>query len=168
MGLFDSIIESAKSKFGLSTEKASGLLAALLAYIAEPLNGGVGGFLDRFRNAGLGGVLDSWIGTGDSEPITEGQLETALGSDAIDSIAAQAGVGRETAGAALAGMLPQVVDTISPDGEVPDDEGFLSKIGGFLSDWGGAIGGAIAGGVVAAAATAGNAADKVADAAEAT
>ncbi len=168
MGLFDSIIESTNERFGLSTEKASGLLAALLAFIAEPSNGGIGGFFDRFRNAGLGGVLDSWLGTGKSEAITEGQLETALGADAIDSIAAQAGVGRETAGAALAGMLPQVVDTISPDGEVPDDEGFLDKIGGFLSDWGGAIGGAVAGGVGAAAAMAGNAADKVSDTASAT
>jgi uncharacterized protein YidB (DUF937 family)/outer membrane protein OmpA-like peptidoglycan-associated protein len=168
MGLFDSIIDSAKEKFGLSTEKASGLLAALLAFIAEPSNGGIGGFFDRFRNAGLGGVLDSWIGTGKSEPITEGQLETALGNDAIDSIAARAGVGRETAASAIAGMLPQVVDTISPEGEVPDNEGFLSKIGGFLSDWGGAIGGAVAGGVGAAAAMAGNAADKVGDAANAT
>lgn len=168
MGLFDSIIDSAKEKFGLSTEKASELLAALLAFIAEPSNGGIGGFFDRFRNAGLGGVLDSWIGTGKSEPITEGQLETALGNDAIDSIAVQAGVGRETAASALAGMLPQVVDTISPEGEVPDNEGFMSKIGGFLSDWGGAIGGAVAGGVGAAAAMAGNAADKVGDAAEAT
>lgn len=164
MGLFDSIIESAKERFGLSTEKASGLLAALLAYIAEPLNGGVGGFLDRFRNAGLGGVLDSWIGTGDSEPITEGQLETALGSDAIDSIAAQAGVGRETAASALAGMLPQVFDAVTPDGDIPDNEGFLARIGGFLSGWGGAV----AGGAGAAAAMSGNAADRVGDAAGAT
>ncbi len=168
MGLFDSIIESAKEKYGLSTEKAGGLLAALLAYIAEPANGGIGGFFDRFRGAGLGGLVDSWIGTGESAPLTDAQLNAALGNEAVDSIAAKAGVERGVAASALSGMLPQVVDAVSPDGEVPDNEGFLSRIGGFLSDWGGAIGGAVVGGVGAAAAMAGNAADNVGEAASAT
>ena len=168
MALFDSIIGGASEKFGLSKEGSGGLVAALLALITDPRSGGFGGFIDRFRNAGLGPVVDSWISTGSNEPLTGDQVESALGSDAVDGIATRAGVDRGTASAALGGIIPSVVDTLTPDGQVPDDSSLLSRIGGFLSDWGGAIGGAVAGGVGAAAAMAGGAADKVGDAAEKT
>ena len=165
MALFDSIIGSARDKFGLSNEGSGGLVAALLALITDPKSGGFGGFIDRFRNAGLGSVVDSWISTGSNEPLTGGQVESALGSDTLDGIASQAGVDRGTASSALGGIIPSIVDTLTPDGDVPDDSSILSRVGGFLSDWGGAIGGAVVGGVGAAAAMAGGAADKVGDAA---
>jgi uncharacterized protein YidB (DUF937 family)/outer membrane protein OmpA-like peptidoglycan-associated protein len=160
MALFDSIIGSSIEKFGLSKESSGGLLAALVGLIADPKSGGFGGFLDKFRNAGLGSAVDSWITTGDNGPLSDNQVESALGAEAIGNFADQAGVDRGTATSALAGMIPGVVDTLTPDGEVPDEASLLTRIGGFLSDWGGAIGGAVAGGVGAAAAMAGGAADK--------
>ncbi len=163
MALFDSIIGSAREKFGLSSEGSGGLVVALLGLIIDPRSGGFGGFVDKFRNAGLGPVVDSWISTGSNEPLTGDQVESALGSDAIDGIATRAGVDRKTASTALGGIIPNVVDTLTPEGNVPDDSSLLSRIGGFLSDWGGAIGGVVAGGVGAAAAMAGGAADKLGD-----
>ena len=163
MALFDSIIGSSIEKFGLSKESAGGLLAALVGLIADPKNGGFGGFLDKFRNAGLGSAVDSWITTGDNGPLSDTQVESALGAEAIGDFADRADVDRGTATSALAGMIPGVVDTLTPDGEVPDEASLLTRIGGFLSDWGGAIGGAVAGGVGAVAAMAGGAADKVGD-----
>lgn len=165
MSLFDSIIGTAAEKFGLSSDKAGGLLAALLGLITT---GGFTGFIDRFRTAGLGDTVNSWITTGDNTPLSNEQLESALGEDTIASLADQAGVDRETATSAMAGMIPSVVDTLTPDGEIPDESGLMARIGGFLSNWGGAIGGAVAGGIGAAGAFAGNTADKVGDAAGAT
>jgi uncharacterized protein YidB (DUF937 family)/outer membrane protein OmpA-like peptidoglycan-associated protein len=165
MALFDSIIGSAREKFGLSDEGSGSLVAALLALITDPRSGGFGGFIDRFRGAGLGSIVDSWISTGGNEPLTGNQVESALGADAVDGIATRAGVDRGTASAALGGIIPSVVDTLTPDGTIPDDASILSRIGGFISEWGGAIGGAVAGGVGAAAAAAGGAADRVGDAA---
>ncbi len=166
MALFDSIIGYAKDEFGLSGSQAGGLVAALLGLIVDPQKGGFGGFIDRFTKAGLGSVVNSWVTTGDNTPLSNEQLESALGKDTIVSIADKAGVDHSKAASALAGILPQVVDTLTPDGEVPDEKGLLSRIGGFLSDWGVTIGGAVAGGVAAAAAAAGGAADKVGDAAK--
>lgn len=165
MAMFDNILDAAKSKLGIGGEGASGLLAALLAMLANPAGGGFGGFLDKFRNAGLGDKVDSWVKTGDNTPLTEGEVESALGGGTLDSIASQAGVDRGTAAAAMSGMIPSVVDQLTPDGSVPDEESLLSKIGGFLSGWGGAAGAAVLGGAGAAAAMAGGAADKVGDAA---
>lgn len=50
-----------------------------------------------------------------------------------------------------------MVDTLTPDGRVPDEQTLLSKVGGFLSNWGG---------VGAASAMAGGAADKIRGAAD--
>ena len=160
MSLFDSIIGTAAEKFGLSSDKAGGLLAALLGLMTT---GGFSGFLDRFRSAGLGDTVNSWITTGDNTPLSGEQLESALGEDTITSLANQSGVDRATATSAMATMIPSVVDTLTPDGEVPDEASLLSRIGGFLSNWGGALGGAVIGGIGATGAFAGGAADKVGD-----
>lgn len=160
MALFDSIIGYAIDKFGLSKEKAGGLLAALLGLIADQQSGGFMGFIDRFRNAGLGDTVNSWITTDANTPLSNEQLESALGEDTIATLARQAGVDRPAATSALAGILPQVVDTLTPEGEVPDESGLLGRIGGFLSDWGGTAAGVVAGG----AATAGSAYGKGKDA----
>ena len=92
MALFDSIIGSSIEKFGLSKESAGGLLAALVGLMADPKNGGFGGFLDKFRNAGLSSAVDSWITTGDNGPLSDTQVESALGAEAIGNFADQAGV----------------------------------------------------------------------------
>lgn len=160
MALFDTVIAGAAEKFGLSGEKAGGLLAAVLSLIADPAKGGFGGFIDRFRNAGLGDTVNSWITRGDNTPISSAEVEKAVGPAEIDSIVTKTGLDRGTVTSAMAGMVPQVVDKLTPDGEIPDEEGLLSKIGGFLTEWGGTIGGVVAGGVGAAAAMAGGAADK--------
>ena len=166
--MFESIIDGAKEKFGIGGDKAGGLLAAVLGMISDPASGGFGGFIDKFKNAGMGDLVSSWIGTGDSQPMTSEQVTAALGDKTIDSVAKTAGIDGSTAATAMAGMIPQVVDSLTPDGNMPDESGLLDKISGFMSDWGGAIGGAVVGGIGAAAAMAGGAADKVGDAAGAT
>jgi outer membrane protein OmpA-like peptidoglycan-associated protein/uncharacterized protein YidB (DUF937 family) len=165
MGLFDSIVAGIGERAGLGSERASGLLAALLAIIADPKGGGFAGFIDKFRNAGLGDLVNSWISTGANQPLTDQQVETALGPNTIDSISQRSGIERSTATGALGGLIPSVVDALTPDGKVPDEQTLLSRIGGFLSEWGGAVGGAVAGGVGAASAAATGAADRVSNAA---
>lgn len=165
--MFDSIIKEVQEKFNLG-DKAGSLLASLLGLIANPANGGFGGFIDRFKDAGLGNLADSWITTGDNTPISREQLESVLGEDTIDAVAEQSGVDKVTTASALSLMTPHVVDALTPGGEIPDEAGLISKISGFLKNYGGAVGVAILGGLGTAGAFAGSAADKVGDAAGAT
>jgi outer membrane protein OmpA-like peptidoglycan-associated protein/uncharacterized protein YidB (DUF937 family) len=165
--MFESIIDEARGKFNLG-DKTGTLLASLLGLIVNPANGGFTGFIGRFQDAGLGDLSESWIRDEDNKPITGEQLESALGADTIDAVAEQSGVDKLTATSALSFMTPRVVDALTPDGEIPDDASLLSRIKGFLSSYGGAIGAAILGGLGTAGAFAGGAADKVGDAAGAT
>lgn len=166
--MFDSIIENAKREVGFAGDTAGAILAALLGYMTSPGEGGFSGFLDKFRSAGLGSSVDSWISGATGDAVSAGDVSAALGDEAVATIAADAGVDSETAARGIAAMLPNVVDKLTPDAEVPDDDSVMSKIGGFLADWGGVIGGAVVGGATAAAAVAGKAADTVGDAADAT
>ena len=157
MSMFDSIIGEAGEKFNLGG-KTGTLLSALLAMMTNKSGGGFGGFLEKFNQAGLGDTVASWIGSGSNTPVSNEQLESALGADTIQNIADQAGTDYDTTASATAYMTPRVVDALTPDGVVPQDGDLLSRIGGYLT---GGIGGAALGGLGTAAAMTGGIPDKV-------
>lgn len=165
--MFDSIINDVQEKLGLG-DKAGGVVVALLGLIANPAGGGFGGFLNKFRRAGMNDEVDSWIGTGENTSISNDQVESALGAEAIETVAGQSGVDRTMAASAIGFLTPRIVDALTPDGVVPDEAGLFSKITGFLSSDGGAAATAVLGGLTAAGAFASGAAGKVGDAAGAT
>ena len=58
-----------------------------------------------------------------------------LGSDTVAELAKKAGIGEQETTGALASLLPQVIDKISPGGKVPavnDLGGALSSLGKLL------------------------------------
>lgn len=163
MSLFDSIISEADERFGLGN-KAGSLLSALLALMTDKNRGGFAGFLDLFNNAGLSDIASSWVNSGANTSLSNEQLESALGEDTIGEIAAQADVDKPTATSTLAYMVPKVVDTLTPNGVVPDETDLLSRIGSHLSG----LGGAITGGIGAAGIAASGAFDRIGTAADTT
>lgn len=164
MSLFDSIVSTAATKFGLG-DKAGDLLSALLAMITNSDTGGFSGFLDLFNKAGLSDTVTSWISSEKNSPISGEQLESALGTDNISSIANQAGIGGSEAKSALAFMIPMVIDKLTPDGVVPGDKDLLSGVGDAVSGMGAAAAGMVAGVAGTAGAVASGAADKAGEAA---
>lgn len=118
MAIFDSIISEVAGKFGLG-DKAGPLVGALLSMITSSEGGGLAGFISKFTGAGMGDLVNSWISTGESHPISENQLSSVLGSDAINGIADKVGIPSSLASSALAYLLPSVIDKLTPDGIVP-------------------------------------------------
>ncbi|HEX8397210.1 MAG TPA: YidB family protein [Pyrinomonadaceae bacterium] len=112
MALFDSVLTAAEARFNLG-EKGAPLVNALVSLIETE---GLARFLERFRRAGLGRVADSWVSTGANTPLSPHQLEDGLGKETLQNLAQQAGMPVETATPALASMIPQVIDLMTPDG----------------------------------------------------
>jgi uncharacterized protein YidB (DUF937 family) len=81
--------------------------------------GSLGGLLGKFTSAGLGGQANSWVGTGDNEPLSPDDVEQALGAFEVDRIADAAGLTRDEAKNGLASMIPGLVDKVSPGGSLP-------------------------------------------------
>jgi uncharacterized protein YidB (DUF937 family) len=96
-------------------------------------NGGLGGMLAQFQQAGLGDMMSSWISTGPNPPISSQQVTDVLGSDVLSQFAARAGLsGQGQASSVLASLLPAVVDQLTPDGRVPQQQGIDSTLGSLL------------------------------------
>ena len=64
-------------------------------YAGPSILGGLGELLDQFRTAGQGRKADSWVSTGQNEPIEDRELEQALGPDLIDRLTQQTGLSRD-------------------------------------------------------------------------
>ena len=80
---------------------------------------GLGGLLDRFRQSGQGKAANSWIGTGPNEPVSPGQVETALGPNILKTLAERSGLSEEELLRQLSQVLPGVVDKLTPNGRLP-------------------------------------------------
>jgi uncharacterized protein YidB (DUF937 family) len=88
---------------------------------AISIKDGVSELVERFRQNGQGAVADSWVVTGPNTDITEVQLENALGPDLIDRLTRKTGLSRETLLSRLAGILPEAVDKLTPEGRIPSN-----------------------------------------------
>jgi uncharacterized protein YidB (DUF937 family) len=83
------------------------------------LLGGLGGLLDKLQKGGLGDVANSWVGPGQNQPASHGQLGSALGPDIIKTLAQRSGLSEEEITRQLSQILPGVVDKLTPNGRLP-------------------------------------------------
>jgi uncharacterized protein YidB (DUF937 family) len=81
-------------------------------------NGGIGGLLSRMQQAGYGGQAQSWVGTGQNQPIPPDAMSQIFGGQ-LGQIAQQLGMSHDEAASSVAQALPDVVDRMTPQGSVP-------------------------------------------------
>ncbi len=97
--------------------------------------GGLGGMMEKFQQAGMGDVVGSWVGNGENTPISGDQLTQVLGSDALSGLAQQMGLNPQDAAGQLSGMLPDIVNALTPGGQAP--AGGLGNMGDLAGMLGG-------------------------------
>ena len=83
------------------------------------LSGGLGALIKEFQQGGLGQAAQSWIGTGPNQKIASNDLERALGTDTLDALSKQIGVGRDDLVAGLSQHLPELINRLTPNGRLP-------------------------------------------------
>ena len=92
----------------------------LLDQLSKSVSGtALGDVLDRFRNSGAGPKVDSWIGRGANEPIEPQEVVSAIDEETLSSLSQQTGLSREELIARITQALPEVVDKMTPDGQLP-------------------------------------------------
>jgi uncharacterized protein YidB (DUF937 family) len=140
MGLLDSVLGSV---LGGGQQQGGGGAGALINIVAGMLAnsgqggagaggglGGLAGLAEQFQRGGLGDVMNSWIGTGQNQPISPDALGNVLGGDLLGQLTQQTGMGQGDLLGQLSKMLPQMVDQATPEGRIP--EGGLGDIGAIL------------------------------------
>lgn len=100
-----------------------GLLGGLAGGGAQGggFGGGLGGLLGQLRQSGLAPQVDSWVGTGQNQPVSPDQLNQAFGHEQVNSWADQAGMQPHDFLSQLSHHLPSAVNQMTPDGRLPDE-----------------------------------------------
>lgn len=83
--------------------------------------GGLGGLLQQLRQSGLGAQADSWVGNGQNQPVSPQQLHGAFGEQQVNAWADQAGMQPHDFLSQLSQHLPNAVNGMTPNGQLPDE-----------------------------------------------
>jgi uncharacterized protein YidB (DUF937 family) len=158
MGLFDSVLgavmngQQPPSGDNGGSNAASGGLGGLIGLVAsnpqllqaitgmlsnDGAQGGLGGLVARFQQAGLGDVIGSWVSSGQNQAISGEQLSDVLGPDALSGLAEKLGVSEGDAASQLSSILPGLIDRLTPQGQAPADglgnsDDLMGMLGGLL------------------------------------
>jgi uncharacterized protein YidB (DUF937 family) len=124
MGLFDQVVGAIA---GGQAAGNNALLENLMQLINNPQTGGLAGLVKSFHKGGLGEIVNSWVSTGQNLPISAEQIRSVLGGSSLQGLAEQLGVSPEQASGSLAELLPQVVDHLTPNGQVPEGGDLLTQ-----------------------------------------
>ena len=86
---------------------------------AGGLLGGLGGLLTKLEQGGLGDQTKSWVGSGQNQPVSLGQLGSALGPNIIKTLSQMTGVPEDQLTKQLSQGIPVIVNTLTPNGRLP-------------------------------------------------
>jgi uncharacterized protein YidB (DUF937 family) len=109
----------------------SSLLESGIKVLLDPKgpSGGLNGLLEAFKSKGLGDIVQSWIGTGPNRKISSRQVKKGLGGDLLGQIAGAVGLPKSVASAQLARHLPKIIDKLTPQGKLPQQDTNLAEEG---------------------------------------
>lgn len=128
MGLLDGVLGNLMGgllggQLPQGAQAQSPLLQMALQLLQQ--NGGIQGVLGKFEQAGLGAQAQSWIGTGQNQPVDANAISQIFGQGQLGQIAQQLGLTHEQAAGQLAQVLPQIVDKLTPQGQIPENHSDL-------------------------------------------
>ena len=121
---------------------ASSLLIAVVPLILGWIqsNGGLQGALAKLQGAGLGNQVQSWVdpsqGNGD---VDLQQIQSLFNGQEIEQVAQQAQVPTTEVYGAISTVLPQIIDSLTPQGDATDHgeansdiQNVMNMVSGFL------------------------------------
>jgi len=126
--MFEQLVSETASQFNVSTSSVATLNRGVLSMMTNERTGGTEGFMDLFRRAGLGDIISSWFGGREGRALTPSNVETALGTNTVDSMARSSGLTRTVASSALAFLLPKIISRLTPSGVFPSRNALLSQV----------------------------------------
>ncbi|HQR59018.1 MAG TPA: YidB family protein [Azonexus sp.] len=124
MSLLDQVVGALA---GGESGGGSTLLQTVLQLVNNPQTGGLEGLIRSFQQGGLGDIVNSWVAKGQNLPVSGEQIESVLGGSVLQDLAAQLGVSPQQASGSLADVLPQLIDQMTPNGELPQGGDLLSQ-----------------------------------------
>ena len=124
---------------GQSGNNGASPIAQILGELLQGGQTGQGGqnllaLIEQFRNSGLGDKVESWISTGANLPINAQDIGSVLSGGQLGQWAEKFGISKDDISGQLAQHLPNLIDKLSPNGQMPQNfDGISSMAQDFLS-----------------------------------
>jgi uncharacterized protein YidB (DUF937 family) len=123
---------------GMSTSAGGMNMGAVVAALAPLIaklvkGGGLSKMVQNAQASGLSAQTDTWVGTGENAQVGAHEVRNVVGDDTVQELAQNAGISEEQAAQVLARVVPQVVNGLTPDGQLPADDDLdqlVAKFGG--------------------------------------
>ncbi len=115
------------------------VLPLILAWIQK--QGGLQGALDKLKNAGLANQVQSWVDPQqqNAQDVSTQNIQSLFDDQDLEQVAQQAQAPKQEIYSAIASVLPQVIDSLTPQGSNTnpqeanqDIQQVLNLVGGFL------------------------------------
>jgi uncharacterized protein YidB (DUF937 family) len=136
MALMPIVLQMLSSRGARSTSGIGGGLADVLGQVlggsGRGTTGGLGGLLEQLQQAGFGEQANSWVSRGANQPISPDAMTQIFGHEGLEQISRQAGITPDEASRGLSALLPEVVDRVTPDGNVPDADALANSVDDFV------------------------------------
>lgn len=121
---------------------ASSLLIAVVPLVLGWIqqNGGLQGALAKLQGAGLGGQVQSWVDPSQGNGVVNvEQIQSLFGGQQVEQVAQQANVPTNEVYGAISTVLPQIIDSLTPQGDATDHteangdiQNVMNLVSGFL------------------------------------
>jgi uncharacterized protein YidB (DUF937 family) len=111
---------------GINTGALIGALAPIVIGMVK--RGGLQKMVSGFQQQGMGKQADSWVSTGPNEAVSGSEMRVGLGDGEVRQFAQAAGIPEDEAADVLAAVVPQVVDGLTPNGQLPSDEELEARL----------------------------------------
>jgi uncharacterized protein YidB (DUF937 family) len=114
--------------------------------------GGLDAMVGKLNDAGMGDAVNTWVGGGPNQPVDPQALGAALGDEQVQRLSSKSGIDAAALLPLLAAFLPQIINMLTPKGQVPDGgldqaaQQQMPDLSGMLGGLLGAAGGGQAGG----------------------
>ncbi|NBD21165.1 DUF937 domain-containing protein [Aquabacterium fontiphilum] len=137
MGLLNQLTGGVVSALATGDNSGMGQPGAVITLATQLLNapefGGLPGLIKTFEDKGYGELVASWIGQGRNMPVTADQIMTVLGKDFLARLAQGSGNTPEQEAAVISEALPQLIDRLTPDGVLPDQQQLSALVANVLT-----------------------------------
>ena len=126
-----------QSGFGGKGMLMAALLPIALMFIQR--NGGLSGAFNKIQNMGFGHQANSWMSADQSnQPLDANDINQLFDNDELAQVAAQTGVEQSEVRQSMAELLPQLFDSLTPNGDTQTESQANNEISDILAQLGNA------------------------------
>jgi uncharacterized protein YidB (DUF937 family) len=119
-GGFMSLLDKVTSMFGGAEGEQGQFISNVMKMLTDQQTGGLAGLVKQFEEKGLNDIISSWVGTGENKAISSDQIQHGLGLERLQQLTEGLGFSVDEVKAKLAGVLPGLIDNLTPEGKLPE------------------------------------------------